>query len=277
MTPGAHDAPSATTLHRLLGIGRDGIGRRRGSLDADVVVVDEASMVSLPLLAETLRRARPDARVVLVGDPDQLASIEVGAILSDVVEAAATTSGVMVSTLTTSHRFGEAGGVAALAAAVRGGSERAVDDAVAAHDTIRRLDPATGRAAVVDAVVDRAVAIVEAARRGDAEAALAGYASLGVLCAHKRGRRLDLVVASHRRAPPRRPRRPTCARPRLPRPPPARHAQRPADRPLERDDRRRRRGGRRAARRLRRGDPPARRRRLRRDRVGAHDPQVPGL
>ena len=181
-------APRATTLHSLLGVGRDGIARRGGWLDADVVVVDEASMVSLPLLAETLRRARRDTRVVLVGDPDQLASIEVGAILSDVVEAAGSSpGGVVVSTLATSHRFGESGGVASLATAVRAGDLRAVDEAVAAHGSLARLEPAAGRARVVEAVVHRAVELVEVARRGDADAALALASSLGVLCAHKRG------------------------------------------------------------------------------------------
>lgn len=179
-------ARRATTLHSLLGIGRDGIARRRGWLDADVIVVDEASMVSLPLLAETLRRARPDTRVVLVGDPDQLASIEVGAILSDVVEAGSD-AGVVVSTLATSHRFGEDGGVAALAAAVREGSLGAVDDAVAAFGSLARLDPGEARGEVVDAVVRRAVDLVEVARQGDAAAALELASALGVLCAHKRG------------------------------------------------------------------------------------------
>jgi exodeoxyribonuclease V alpha subunit len=145
-------------------------------------------MVSLPLLAETLRRARPGARVVLVGDPDQLASIEVGAILSDVVEAASSgSSGVVVSTLATSHRFGEAGGVAALAAAVREGSLRAVDDAVAAYGTLTRRDPQLGRPDVLDSVVTRAIALVDLARRGDGDGALELASSLGVLCAHKRG------------------------------------------------------------------------------------------
>jgi exodeoxyribonuclease V alpha subunit len=182
------DVPTATTLHQLLGIGRDGIGRRRSFLDADVVVVDEASMVSLPLLAETLRRTRPDARVVLVGDPDQLASIEVGAVLADVVEAAdAGSEGVVVSRLATSHRFGDAGGVAALAAGVRDGSIAAVDEAVSTHASVRRLDPVIARSEVVDVVVHRAVELIEAARAGDGDAALAAYASLGVLCAHKRG------------------------------------------------------------------------------------------
>ena len=179
---------AATTLHRLLGVGRDGIARRHGRLDADVVVVDEASMVSLPLLAETLRRARPDARVVLVGDPDQLASIEVGAVLSDVVAAARDTrSGVVVSTLEIPHRFADAAGVAALAGAVRLGSATAVDAAVAAHGSLGRLEPSSGRGQVLAEVVDHAAALVAAARRGDADAALELVASLGVLCAHRRG------------------------------------------------------------------------------------------
>ncbi|HEV3211945.1 MAG TPA: exodeoxyribonuclease V subunit alpha [Acidimicrobiales bacterium] len=185
-TPGL-GAPHALTLHALLGVGRDGIARRHGFLDADVVVIDEASMVSLPLLAETLRRARPETRVVLVGDPDQLASIEVGAVLSDVVSAAGGGGALVVSTLATSHRFGAGGGVAALAAAVREGSLRAVDEAVAAHETLARLEPDPGRVGVVDVVVRRAIELVEVARRGDAAGALDLVASLGVLCAHKQG------------------------------------------------------------------------------------------
>jgi len=145
-------------------------------------------MVSLPLLAETLRRARPDARVVLVGDPDQLASIEVGAVLSDVVAAARDTrSGVVVSTLEIPHRFADAAGVAALAGAVRLGSATAVDAAVAAHGSLGRLEPSSGRGQVLAEVVDHAAALVAAARRGDADAALELVASLGVLCAHRRG------------------------------------------------------------------------------------------
>lgn len=79
----------ASTLHRLLG-SRPGGGTRfrhdrTHRLPHDVVVVDEASMVSLPLLARLLEALRPDTRLVLVGDPDQLASVEVGAVLGDLV------------------------------------------------------------------------------------------------------------------------------------------------------------------------------------------------
>ncbi|TGY75977.1 AAA family ATPase, partial [Cellulomonas shaoxiangyii] len=79
----------ASTLHRLLGARPGGGTRfrhdRAHRLPHDVVVVDEASMVSLPLLARLLEALRPDARLVLVGDPDQLASVEVGAVLGDLV------------------------------------------------------------------------------------------------------------------------------------------------------------------------------------------------
>src|SRR5690606_8592345 len=82
-------APEATTLHRLLGW-RPGTSTRfrhsaRHHLPHDVVVVDETSMVSLPLMARLLEALRPEARLVLVGDPDQLASVEAGAVLGDLV------------------------------------------------------------------------------------------------------------------------------------------------------------------------------------------------
>ncbi|HUD69285.1 MAG TPA: exodeoxyribonuclease V subunit alpha [Acidimicrobiales bacterium] len=179
--------PQARTLHRLLGVGRDGVARGGRLLDADVIVVDEASMVSLPLLAATLGKARPDARVILVGDPDQLASIEVGAVLADVVEAAAASSGVVVSTLTTAHRFEDARGVPSLAAAIRSGSVAEFDAAIAAHPDLHSLAPDGGLGALVARVTDHAVEQIEAARSGDADRALALVASLGVLCATKRG------------------------------------------------------------------------------------------
>ena len=79
--------PPASTLHRLLGhrpgSGQDGTQR----LPFDVVVVDETSMVSLTMMARLLAAVRPQARLVLVGDPDQLASVEAGAVLGDLARA----------------------------------------------------------------------------------------------------------------------------------------------------------------------------------------------
>jgi len=77
------------TLHRLLGRHRNGSSgfahNRSNPLPHDVVVVDEMSMVSLSLMARLVEAVRADARLVLVGDPQQLASVEAGTVLGDVV------------------------------------------------------------------------------------------------------------------------------------------------------------------------------------------------
>ncbi len=82
-------ASSACTLHRLLGWrpgSRSRFRHDRGNrLPHEVVVIDETSMVSLSLMAQLVEAVRSDARLVLVGDPEQLASVEAGAVLGDVV------------------------------------------------------------------------------------------------------------------------------------------------------------------------------------------------
>ena len=86
-------ATKASTLHRLLGWqpgNRSRFRHHRGTrLPHDVVVVDETSMVSLSQMAKLVEAVRPDARLVLVGDPQQLASVEAGAVLGDIVGPAA--------------------------------------------------------------------------------------------------------------------------------------------------------------------------------------------
>jgi len=76
-----------TTIHRLLGV-RSGSVRFRHSeknlLPHDVVIIDEASMVALPLMAKLSVAIRNDARLILLGDRDQLASVEAGAVLGDI-------------------------------------------------------------------------------------------------------------------------------------------------------------------------------------------------
>ena len=84
---GPWSGTGATTVHRLLGW-RPGTRfrhDRRNPLPHDLVVVDETSMVALPLMAKLLDAMRPEARLVLVGDPFQLASIEAGTVMGDVV------------------------------------------------------------------------------------------------------------------------------------------------------------------------------------------------
>ena len=84
---------NASTVHRLLGR-RPGTETRfrhdhNNQLPYDVVVVDETSMMSLPLMARLLDAVRPEARLVLIGDQEQLASVEAGAVLGDIVGPAA--------------------------------------------------------------------------------------------------------------------------------------------------------------------------------------------
>jgi exodeoxyribonuclease V alpha subunit len=144
-------------------------------------------------MARLLEAVRPDARLVLVGDPDQLSSIEAGAVLGDVVGDARGdgTDGVVV--LERLYRY--RGAIAAVADAVRRGDADAVLGALrAGDDDVVWLpgDAADLRAAdavgpVRDAGVAAGRAVISAARAGDAEAALAALGGFRLLCAHRRG------------------------------------------------------------------------------------------
>src|SRR5256884_886779 len=77
----------ASTIQRLLGVKGDSPHFRhdaKNPLPADVVIVDEASMIDLALLAKLFDAVRPDARVILVGDKDQLVSVEAGSAFRDI-------------------------------------------------------------------------------------------------------------------------------------------------------------------------------------------------
>jgi exodeoxyribonuclease V alpha subunit len=185
-------ALDASTLHRLLGW-RPGSHSRfrhhRGNrLPHDVVIVDETSMVPLSLMARLVEAVRPDARLVLVGDPGQLTSVEAGAVLGDIVgPAAAPERGIVV--LDRVHRYG--GAIAAVAEGIRAGDGDAV---VAALDGVTWIpvdvaDPAAASALapVRDGAVATARAVTAAARAGDAAGAIAALGGFRVLCAHRRG------------------------------------------------------------------------------------------
>ena len=79
----------ASTIHRLLGSVPDSPYFRHNAenpLPAEVVVVDEASMVDLALLSKLVQAVPPTARLILLGDKDQLASVEAGAVLGDICD-----------------------------------------------------------------------------------------------------------------------------------------------------------------------------------------------
>jgi exodeoxyribonuclease V alpha subunit len=191
-------ATEATTIHRLLGrtSGVEFRHDRANPLAADIVVVDEASMVSLPLMARLLDAVRPDARLVLVGDPYQLASIEAGAVLGDVAGGTAVArprTGALVDSvivLERVHRFGADSTIAALATAIRDGdADAALALLQAGRDDVRwiRPDDRASLAQLERTVRDASVAVVRAALDGDEQAGLAAAADLKVLAATRRG------------------------------------------------------------------------------------------
>ena len=82
---------TGTTLHRLLGVIPDSPRFRHHAdnpLPYDVIVVDEASMIDLPLMTKLVEAIAPGTRLVLLGDPDQLPSVEAGDVLSAILRAA---------------------------------------------------------------------------------------------------------------------------------------------------------------------------------------------
>ena len=97
----------ASTIHRLLGTRGDKRGRfvhdRHNPLPYDVVVVDETSMISLSLMDRLLDALRPETRLILVGDGEQLKSVENGAVLPEISLVAAMNPKAPIVTLR--HNF----------------------------------------------------------------------------------------------------------------------------------------------------------------------------
>jgi len=182
----------ASTLHRLLGW-RPGSHSRfahdRGNrLPHDVVIVDETSMVSLSLMTRLVEAVRPEARLILVGDPGQLTSIEAGVVLGDIV-GPGVGEGIVV--LDRVHRYG--GGIASVADAIRAGdADRAVAALGGAPGEVTWLPvDAHEHESGLDLVRERAVAagsaVFAAAQAGAGENALEALGRFRLLCAHRRG------------------------------------------------------------------------------------------
>ncbi len=151
---------SASTVHRLLGAqpvretGPNGgpVFTRGESwpLDADVVVVDEASMLDAELAAAVVEACRDGTHLLLVGDPAQLPSIGPGRVLGDLVDSAA----LVTTELITLYRQAEGGTIASLATAVRGGTLPAVEDPEREVVVVPSRDSAEAARRVVQLVTD---------------------------------------------------------------------------------------------------------------------------
>lgn len=181
--PGAR----AVTLHALLGWKAG--SRSRFAHDAahplpqDVVIVDEMSMVSMTLMSRLLSALKPDARLILVGDPDQLSSVDAGSVLADITTAPA--SAGIVARLT--HNFRFSGAIADLATAIRLGDGDAALAALRADAGVRLAPIGEGQALVRDRVVAAGRDLFAAAEAGDPAAALAALESHRLLCGHRTG------------------------------------------------------------------------------------------
>lgn len=198
--------PEAQTLHRLLRASPDGrFGRSAESpVPADLLIVDETSMVDL-LLMDALLDALPETtRLVLLGDADQLDSVEAGAVFGDLCrlggtpspafagfcrdlglegvpeDAAALPPADAVVTLWKSHRFDPDAGIGALAAALReGDADRALavlDDAGTPEAT---LAPGSPKEAL-NRVLPHARAVVQSATPEEALEALGRFQLLAL-------------------------------------------------------------------------------------------------
>ncbi len=190
---GRSTAPEATTLHRLLGWRPDNTTRfvhgRDNRLGHDLVVVDEASMVDLTLMARLLEAVRPDARLVLVGDPRQLTSVGAGAVLSDLVAGFADHPDPPVVALTENHRSTEQ--IKELAAALRDDGQDAADRVLAVlragDGEVTYVETDDPVEALREECTTAALAVRDAALGEGPVAALAALDRFRLLCAHREG------------------------------------------------------------------------------------------
>jgi exodeoxyribonuclease V alpha subunit len=203
----------ARTLHRLLGSRGDSPQVRHNAanpLALDVLVVDEASMVDLALMAKLVDALPPNARLILLGDKDQLCAVEAGAVFAELCEgrgfdaqAAADLQritgqqvpvaqpssrlGDAVVLLTHSHRFAGDSGIGELARRINGG------DVVGTLSLLKeqRSDLAwNAQPTPADLLerLDRGYApFLAAAKSADPQAAFAAFNDFRALCAQREG------------------------------------------------------------------------------------------
>ncbi len=187
----------ATTIHRLLGYLPDSARFRHDQqhpLSADVVIVDEASMVDLALMAKLVAAVPPAARLILLGDRDQLASVEAGSVLADICAAAEKAlpneplHGAVVA-LKRNFRFAEAGGIYRFSAAVNAGH---ADAAIAIlrdkSDEETRWEPLPAVAKLPVMLRDRLIAAYRPSlETDDPLQALTRLQEFRILCAVRHG------------------------------------------------------------------------------------------
>lgn len=203
------DAASAVraglTLHRLLGSRGPGRGFVHGPHDPlpfDLVIVDEASMIDLELADALLAALDPQARLVLAGDRDQLASVQPGAVFGSACQVRDGPVGDCGVILSRNYRQRDAAQIVALADAVRSGAagdgfEPPADGPVALlgsdeeppAETVLRLARHVGerQEALWRRIREASPVVDQAGLATFARGVLSDYGRLGLLCALREG------------------------------------------------------------------------------------------
>ena len=183
----------ASTVHRLLAG-----SRRGGALEVDALVLDEASMVDLTLMARVLAALPEGARLLLLGDASQLASVQPGSVFADLCRAGrrAAPLASCVTELVHNWRFLEAGAIGRVAAATVAGDADAVlaalregpGDTTGTAELRLLADPAAfGRLAKKLADERFAPCVEDAGRVADPDAGGGSARRFRALCAHRVG------------------------------------------------------------------------------------------
>ena len=126
------EAIECQTIHRLLGylpFKTEFRRNRRNPISVDAIVIDEASMIDLPLMNRLFEAIPQSCRILMLGDPDQLASVEVGTTFADFLAAASNESSPLskcVSRLTQSYRFSGDSSIRRICDCARDGDQAAI-------------------------------------------------------------------------------------------------------------------------------------------------------
>ncbi len=203
----------ARTLHRLLGSRGDSPRVRHDAanpLALDVLVVDEASMVDLALMAKLVAALPPKARLILLGDKDQLAAVEAGAVFAELCEgrgfdtqAAAdlqriTGQNVPVDTprsrlgdavvlLTHSHRFAGDSGIGELARRINAGDAKGTVALLQEGRADLAWNETPSPAALIERLEQGYSPYLQAARQADPSAAFEAFNGFRALTAQREG------------------------------------------------------------------------------------------
>jgi exodeoxyribonuclease V alpha subunit len=206
------------TLHRLLKpvAGTPFFHHHAGNpLPVDLMIVDEASMVDLALMAKLVDALPEEARLVLIGDRDQLASVEAGSVLSDICGGSRRTGfspgfGGLIRQVTgqaiplgeegsplhdcivelqTSHRFAAGSAIGELSRAVNQGDARRAVEILSkpGEGSVAWLEPPAESAGIAELEAHVAAGYSAYRPEGDIAAILQEFGRFKILCAHRAG------------------------------------------------------------------------------------------